>query len=360
VSQLVLPLIAFLSTIAFIVLLRPVAIRLGLTDKPDERKSHSGQVPLIGGISIFLALIVTFFSAAVLSGKSQPGADLVAFVCGGALLVVVGVLDDKRGLSPSFRLAMEVIAALIMAFGAGVVLRDVGDILPTGGTVYLGWVAVPFTVFVTVGMINSINMSDGLDGLSGNLTLVMLAALGIANSIWGQGFQIPLLNILSGAVAGFLAFNQRVFWRSKAWVFLGDAGSMMLGFALMWIVIELTQVSPRVISPAVALWFIAVPILDTATIIIRRLRQGRSPLKADAEHLHHMLIRSGFSVSQAITIICLTAAACCVVGMMFRVYWVSDFVVALSFVLTGVAYLFFMEWRWAEIKVSEVVASRSE
>ena len=154
--------------------------------------------------------------------------------------------------------------------------------------------AIPFTVFVTVGVINSINMSDGLDGLCGNLTMVSLLGLGTAAALWSNSGDFRLINMLSAAVAGFLLFNQRTIWRTRALVFLGDAGSMLLGFVLAWFTIEICQAPIAAISPAAALWFVAVPVMDTVGVMLRRLLAGLSPFHADSQHLHHLLIQCWF------------------------------------------------------------------
>jgi len=351
-NPLLLPAIAFAATLLFILALRPLAIAVSLIDKPDERKVHKGEIPLIGGVAIYLALLVTVLAGVVISGDAIAS-DRVLFSYFGAayLLVAVGVWDDKKGLSPSLRLATETSAALIMVYGAQVLLTDLGALSPKGTTLFLGWFAVPFTIFATVGVINAVNMCDGLDGLSGMLTLVMLAGLGAANTMWGSVDELPLLNILSGAVAGFLAFNQRMAWRNKAWVFLGDAGSMMLGFSLAWMVIEITQVDlgsdmPRILSPSMGLWFLMVPVMDTVAIMLRRIRKGKSPFHADAEHLHHLFVRSGFSVGEALAAICSLAFIGCIAGLLFRYFLVPDIIVAGSFVALGVAYLFFVDSCW--------------
>jgi len=340
-NGLVQPAIAFIATIILILLLRPLAVKLGFTDAPTERKLHQGDVPLVGGIAIFLALGIAIFSVGVLFNVT-----LLAFFSAAFLLVFVGVWDDWRGLSPLIRFAAQMCAGLIMVYGAGIVLTDLGSLTPSGKIVYLGAMAVPFTVFVTVGMINAINMCDGLDGLSGNMTLVLLAGLGFANSLWGNAIHLQLLNIVSAAIAGFLIFNQRMFWRNKAWVFLGDAGSMMLGFALAWNVIEITLGFPQIISPAAALWFLALPIYDTVTLMVRRIAHGRSPFQADSEHLHHLLVRTGFTVGETIGIICLLAALGCGVGMLVTYLGVADFIVALIFVAVGFIYMWRIQSAW--------------
>ena len=340
------PIIAFVASILFILILRPVAKQFGLTDSPDTSKTHQGEMPLVGGIAIFLAVALAVFTSAVFSGGLLPDRYTLSFLAGALLLVVVGVWDDWVGLSPLIRFVVQVCAACIMVYGGSLLLTDLGHLLSADKIFSLGDLSVPFTIFVVVGMINAINMTDGLDGLSGNITLVSLAGLGIANSFWGNQDHLQLLNIISAAVAGFLVFNQRSFWRNSAWVFLGDAGSMMLGFALIWNAIDIARVYPEVISPAAALWFLAVPVFDTVTMMIRRISAGRSPFQADTEHLHHLLVRAGFTVGETIGVMCVLQATCCLVGLLVTSFSVTDSLIVLGFVCTGVLYLFLLNSAW--------------
>jgi UDP-GlcNAc:undecaprenyl-phosphate GlcNAc-1-phosphate transferase len=343
--------VAFIATIILIVLLRPLAIKLGITDTPGARKSHQGEIPLVGGIAIFLAIVIALLSNDLLDGGDQLiDRATLSFLSGAGLLVLVGFWDDWRGLSPLIRFIAQIAAALIMIYGAGIILLDIGNIAPSGRLISLGSLAIPFTVFVTVGMINAINMCDGLDGLSGNMTLVSLAGLGVANSLWGSAIYLQMLNVVSAAIIGFLLLNQRVFWRKKAWVFLGDAGSMMLGFALIWNAIEITHGYVPIISPAAVLWFLAVPIFDAVTMMVRRLASGHSPFQADDEHLHHLLVRMGLTVGEAIAAMCLLAATGCGVGLLLTYFSVPDFIVALIFAVTGFVYLWLIQSAWKKRK----------
>ena len=331
-------------------MLRPLAFRFGLTDRPDERKQHQGEMPLIGGIAIYFGIAIAALGVFWWDGFVMPDRAFVAFFGGATLLIIVGAWDDWTGLSPLIRFMAQIAAGLIMVYGGGVMLGDLGPILPSGKVLELGTLAVPFTVFVTVGMINAINMCDGLDGLSGNMTLVLLCGLGVANSLWGSAVHLQMLNVVSAAVAGFLVFNQRNFWRHKAWVFMGDAGSMMLGFALAWSAIDIANSDSPVVSPAIVLWFVAMPVFDTVTMMLRRIARGRSPFQADAEHLHHLLVRVGFSVGETIGIICLLAAAGCGIGLLFTYLDVPDFLVAGGFLLVGGCYLWAIQSAWRSMR----------
>ena len=175
------------------------------------------------------------------------------------------------------RFVAQIIASLIMIYGAGVVITDIGAVSFSGNVVYLGWLSVPFTVFATLGIINALNMCDGLDGLSGSLAFISLVGLFIGAISGQMNSNVILLTFLGAGVLGFLMFNLRIFRRKHASVFMGDAGSMFLGFALTWFAIHLAQGMNRTITPATALWFLMLPIFDTVAMIFRRLVKRRSP-----------------------------------------------------------------------------------
>jgi len=340
-------LIVFLATVLLILALRPIAVSIGLTDQPDLRKQHSGSIPLVGGIAIYLALVTgVLFGAWATDALPFIFRQVFSFLAAGFLLVVIGVWDDLRGLSPSLRLVVQSIAGLIMVFGADMVIRDLGAILPSGEVLVLGGLAVPFTVFVVVGVINAVNMCDGLDGLSGNLTLVTLLGLGAASAMFGSADIGVLLNILSGAVAGFLVFNQRMIWRPKASVFLGDAGSMLLGFSLVWIIVDLCQEPARSISPAASLWFLLVPVYDTVGAIVRRLASGYSPLHPDVRHIHHLFIRAGFSVSETIFSLSVVSASGMAIGITATAYGTPELRLVGVFVFGWLLFLWYTQRAW--------------
>lgn len=340
------PLSAFLITAVAIALLRPVARRVGLTDKPDKRKKHSGEIPLVGGLAVFIGAAVALYASQAIGQPIASANGLLAWSGACLLLIVVGVVDDMRGLSPGIRFVAEIAAVLIMVYGGGTVLMDLGRLTPDESILSLSWLAVPFTVFAAVGVINAFNMCDGLDGLSGNLALVTLLAFGIADGMWGNAKLLGVTNVISAAVAGFLLFNQRLLWQHKAQVFLGDAGSMMLGLTLVWGVIDMSQGPDRALSPAAALWFLMIPIYDTVRLLIRRSLRGGSPFAADNYHLHHLLIRAGFSVSEAIAIICIAAAAGAGIGLVCEGLRLPEFTIALAYTLLAIIYYIMVERAW--------------
>ncbi len=333
------PLAALALTAALIMLLRPLALAVGLVDVPAGRKSHSGNIPLIGGLSIYLSALIAIWVVHTLQSPGfESGAQLVAFFAAGFVLIAVGAWDDYKDLPPVTRFVAQMMASLIMIFAGGVVLKDLGVLTLSGALLELGWLSVPFTVFACLGVINAMNMCDGLDGLSGSLALIALLGFGIANSLWGALGDQYLIAVFSACVAGFLIFNLRTFWRARAWVFLGDAGSMLLGITLTWIAIRLSQGEMRVMSPAAALWFLMLPIYDAVSMMLRRLLLRRSPFEADREHLHHIFLLAGFSVGETVTLMCGIAVGGVMVGLAAIWLAIPDVWVAAAFLAGGLLY----------------------
>ncbi len=336
---------ALTSTTLLILLLRPLAVVTGLVDIPNERKSHQIPTPLVGGLAIFAGLVVAFLLT-VAAGVTLPLREILSFFGGGLLLVTVGVIDDFFDLSPLARFAAQIAAALLMIFGAGVVLDDLGGMTLSGRLLAMGVFAVPFTVFATLGVINALNMCDGLDGLSGSLSLVSLAGLFFAAYLWGNVADVILLPLLGSAVVGFLLFNLRLPGRERASIFMGDAGSMFLGFALTWYAVSLSQGDSRVISPAAALWFLMLPIFDTVTMMLRRILRGRSPFSPDREHLHHVFLLAGYTVNETVGLMAAIAVLGVLVGLA-SVYWhVPELLVAGGFLLVGLGYFWMIMHAW--------------
>lgn len=306
--------IAFSGTVAFAaswVLLRVLAgpaDQIGLVDHPKGRKLHQNPTPLSGGIAIFFA-----FFLAVLTLHNTPFAPHRMFFAGATILVLVGVLDDLRELTPSQRFGAHVLAAVLMIASGDAVLEDLGHLLSPEWILSLGILAIPVTVFATVGLINAMNLSDGLDGLAASLVLITLTALGILAWLGDAFLTVAILLLLALALLPFLGLNLRR--RGRALVFMGDGGSTFLGFVLAWFLIQASQGGDRLMAPVTALWIFAVPLIDTVAIMCRRLLLGRSPFQADREHFHHLLLAAGFNEKQALALIVVLAIAAACFGL---------------------------------------------
>jgi UDP-GlcNAc:undecaprenyl-phosphate GlcNAc-1-phosphate transferase len=274
------------------------------------------------------------------------GLQLPALFAAAFLLIFIGMWDDYAGLPPVVRFAAQIVAALVMIFGGGVVLGDLGNLAPTGGVLLLGFLSIPFTIFSCLGIINAMNMCDGLDGLSGSLALIALLGLGVANSLWGDIGNQHFIVTVSACVISFLMFNLRTLWRSNAWVFLGDAGSMLLGLTLCWLLIDMSQGAHRVLTPAAALWFLMVPIYDAVSMMLRRIMRKRSPFEADREHLHHIFLLAGFSVGESVTLMSGIAVIGVVIGLGGTYLGVHDLFMASLFMAGGCMYFWVIRRAW--------------
>ena len=283
-----------------------LAPALELLDAPDGRKDHAHPVPVVGGLAIFASAWGTI----ALHGVAPEAAYLFAAL---SLVIAVGLWDDAVCIAPWVKLAIQVLASLVMVAGAGVILRTVGDLIgwrPIG----LAALAVPMTVFATVGVINSFNMIDGLDGLCGSLALVAFGWYAAAAAAGGQPALLPAALAFCGATAGFLMFNLRTPWQPRARAFLGDAGSLMLGFALAWLAIDLTQRGGGAFYPIAALWVVLVPLADCVSVMARRLERGQNPFVADRRHIHHYLLRRGLAPHRVLAILVAISTLCGAVG----------------------------------------------
>ena len=330
------PLSAAFLTYFFIYMFRRYAYKLDLVDYPGGHRGHVLPTPLIGGLGIFCGAMTSLFFFPL------PLGDLRIFMAGGTLLVVVGVLDDLHDLSSRSRFIGQIAAATLMSWGGGNVLRDLGSLIP-GRLVELDILAVPFTVFSTVGVINALNMADGMDGEAGVLSVIALGSLIVLSS--GNERDVLLLSMLISTVLIFLIFNLGVFNR-KGKVFLGDAGSMYLGFAITWFLIDLSQGDKRVMAPVTALFILAVPLYDTVALLFHRLIEGRSPFQADRDHLHHVLQRMGLPPWQALVVIGLLATGGAVLGIYWETRDYPEYKRFLAFIGGFVGYYLGMSYFW--------------
>ncbi|WP_406667097.1 UDP-N-acetylglucosamine--undecaprenyl-phosphate N-acetylglucosaminephosphotransferase [Gallaecimonas sp. GXIMD1310] len=323
-------LVAFAFACIAVVVAKPLAIKAGLVDIPNARKHHSGHVPLVGGVAIFISVL---FAVMLFAPHSQA---INIFLLSAALIVFIGVLDDKYDLKVSFRLIAQTLVACMMIFGAGFYLDNLGNLAGLG-TIHLGYSGIVLTVIAVIGAINAFNMVDGIDGLAGSLSLVSFTSLavllGLAHSSWTV---VPILFI--GATFAYLMFN--LSWPSKriSKIFMGDAGSMLIGLSVVWMLVIGTQSNHPAFKPVTALWIIAMPLMDMAAIMVRRVMKKQSPFKPDRDHLHHIFMRLGFSSRQALLIITVLACLTAAIGIFFEA---TDFPASISFLFFIILFLLY-------------------
>jgi UDP-GlcNAc:undecaprenyl-phosphate GlcNAc-1-phosphate transferase len=332
VTFLVQALVACLLTSLLIVWLRRPAQRFGLLDHAGGRKRHGDSIPLTGGIALTAGFAVTLlFSAPVLS---QYAVLLVAM----ALLAAVGLLDDLGEVSPRGKIGVELVAALFMTSWAGHFLVDLGDLFARGTFELRNW-GIPLTVFATLAVINGLNMLDGIDGLAGGLAFCILGVFAVFAVLLGDVNAYKFLVVLLGALAGFLLFNLPHPWRGARRTFMGDTGSLILGFVVAWFSIELTQRPGARIPPVVMLWVVSVVLLDLLTVTLRRILRRRDPALPDRGHVHHLLLRRGYSARRCLVVL---LGADCVLSLVGTVLWqagVPDYLSFGAFLAVAAAYL---------------------
>lgn len=337
----------FLATLVLLALSPPLAARLGLVDQPGARKQHQGSVPLTGGLCMFSVLLVTLLLL-------DPG-RYTALTAATLLLIAVGLWDDLHELNTRARFLAQIMATVIMIFAGGVSLHELGDLLGTG-TVALNLSSLPFTVFCVVGVINAINMADGLDGLAGGLALQMTLWLTLLAALSSHhGGEMPALLCLAAVVVGFLCFNLRHPWRARAAVFMGDAGSMALGFTLCWFLVGLSQDATRAFAPMTAVWIMGLPLLDTVAIMVRRAVNGRSPTAADRQHLHHLLLALGLSHERTVLTLWLAAFALSGIGVAAEFLGVPEYVMFYTFWTLFFIYYYTTARLWRRLEGSTTV-----
>ena len=288
--------LAFLLTVLLILWMRRPAHRFGLVDDPGGRKRHGVAVPLTGGIS----LTVGFFLALALSLPALS--DQLVLLVSMALLALIGVLDDIGEVSPRSKLGVQVLAAVLMTSWAGHFLVHLGDLFGRGDISLMNW-GIPLTVFATVALINGINMLDGVDGLAGGLVFVMLCFFA-AFAWWAEDVvSLKILVVLLGALGGFLLFNLPHPWRGHRRTFMGDTGSLVLGFVVAWYAVGLTQGYASTVPPVVMLWVTGIVLFDLFTVTVRRILRRRDPAAPDRAHIHHILLRRGLSPARVVTLL---------------------------------------------------------
>ena len=345
-------LLACLFTSLLIIWLRRPAERFGLVDHPGGRKRHGDVVPLTGGLSI----AVGFFAALAVSFHALG--DFAVFLVAMAVLATIGLLDDLGEVSPRTKLGVQVLAAVLMTSWGNHFLTDLGDLFGRGPIALANW-AIPLTVFATLAVINGINMLDGADGLAGGLVAVMLGYFALF-SLWiGEVNALKIVLVLLGAVIGFLLFNAPHPWRGHRRTFMGDTGSLVLGFAVAWFSIGLTQRSSQAVPPVVMLWVVGLVLFDVFTVTVRRIVQRRDPAAPDRAHIHHLLQRCGLSATQTWVLLLLVGAA---LGAIGTIGWQAGLAESLQFggfIALGLVYfaLFFspawlLRWRRRRLRAS--------
>ncbi|MBW3567389.1 MAG: undecaprenyl/decaprenyl-phosphate alpha-N-acetylglucosaminyl 1-phosphate transferase [Proteobacteria bacterium] len=346
-----LPVAAVAGAVITLLLVRSfsmIAPRVGLIDIPDKRKQHEGHVPLVGGIAFVLA----YFLVAIVM---LPSLEMFfRFAACTAILLAIGVLDDIGELRASARLIAQFgVAALLIMLGETPV-STFGDLLGYGAISLAPITGFLFTVFCVMSLINGLNMLDGLDGLAGGVGAIMLGAFLLIAMLSGIKSMVAHVSVLLACLAGFLVFhNFRSPLRRKL-VFLGDAGSMVLGLALAWTAIALAERPGATMYPVTAVWVLGLVVLDTTATVLRRLMQKRSPLSAGRDHLHHLLLELGCTPQISVAILMTSTAVMAAVGVLSWQFGVPEAWLAGIFAVLGAVYFVTLDIGWRHVSQKKI------
>ena len=271
---------------------RMLAIKIKAVDVPkDNRRMHKVPIPRMGGLAIFAGFLVSVLFFVPL------GTEFRSILIGALILVALGIIDELVALEPKTKVAGQIIAALIPAL-SGVSIHGIVNPFVPGQYSTLGIFSIPLTVIWIVGITNAVNFIDGLDGLACGVSAIATVTMFIIAVLFGETYIALMMAALAGACLGFLPYNM-----NPAKIFMGDTGSMFLGYILATVSIQGLFKFYAVISFAVPFILLGLPIFDTGFAIVRRLLKGQSPLQADRGHVHHRLIDLGFDQKQSVAIL---------------------------------------------------------
>ncbi|SDY63934.1 undecaprenyl-phosphate alpha-N-acetylglucosaminyl 1-phosphatetransferase [Nitrosomonas sp. Nm58] len=320
-----------------------VALTYGIADHPGGHKQHDTITPFVGGVGILIALSI----ALIMLFNTHPEEPLkwLGLGLGSIVIFATGFADDLWQLNYKVRLIIQAAVALVMVLAGGVVLTNLGSLLP-GLTLELGLLAIPFTIFATIGGINALNMIDGMDGLAGSLSLVSLLLISAVAFIAGDSSNLTLAAALASGTTGFLYFNLRHASQRRARVFLGDNGSMLLGFLFAWLLVDLSQEPNQAMTPVTAIWLFSIPLMDTISVMLRRVVLRKSPFIPDHNHLHHILLHAGFRIEDTVIAIASLHLLFGITGLAGLYLGAPEFVMLLGFLLVYAGYFYVTQRPW--------------
>ena len=337
-------LFALFITMALVPLLRDIALRLQAVDMPNERKVHSRPMAKTGGLAMAVGALIPILI------WLPAGMSSVPLLISCLMIIVFGFVDDLKDLNSRIKFFVQFLAALVVVVWGGLKITTLGGLLPAG-LLLPDFVAIPLTLFVIVGVTNAINLADGLDGLAGGISLLSYICIAYL-AFLSDRLDITLIAAaMAGAIFGFLRFNTY-----PASVFMGDAGSQLLGFLAIVLALELTQTGAPY-SPVLPLLLLGFPILDTLTVMTERIAHGHSPFVADKNHFHHKLMRHGLSHAESVITIYMLQTCLMMAGFLLRFY--SDWLLLLGYLMfSGLILVTFHRAQQKNWRFNEVSATR--
>jgi UDP-GlcNAc:undecaprenyl-phosphate GlcNAc-1-phosphate transferase len=295
-------LLSLFITLLITPILKKWAIRINLIDQPNDRKAHQVAIPLVGGIAVFFSSFIMIFAAAHQNSFHQFSTIFSASF----ILLIVGIIDDKRDLNVTFKLAIQLLLALLICLD-GIRITSLYGLFGIYTIAY--WAQYLLTIVVITGVVNAFNLMDGVDGLVGSLAMIGFSSFFFTSLYFGN-YNLSILSIIfMGATIGFLYHNL-----SRSKIYMGDSGSLPLGFLLVTFGIHFLQ--QEILNPKwnplypflLLLAFFSIPVFDSLRVYMGRIKKGNSLFKADKSHLHHLLLGSGLThkkVTLYIVLLCL-------------------------------------------------------
>lgn len=315
-------LVAMLIAVLMVPALMRVAAPWGLVDQPNERKVHTQSIPRVGGIAIAVGALVPLVLWA------ETSRELTAYLLGALCLVIFGIWDDRRELNYKTKFLGQIIAVSLFIMVGGVSIQW----LPFQGLNPIPlWFSILLTFIALLGITNAVNLVDGLDGLAGGTSLLSLGAIALLAYLSGGVMLVMLALAIAGSIFGFLRYNTH-----PAIIFMGDTGSQFLGYSIGVAAVLLTQQVNTALSPVLPLILLGLPILDTLTVMTRRMLAGRSPFSADKNHFHHRLMKLGLEHYEAVIVIYLVQIVLIVLAFVFK--YQADWILLSMFALFCVGF----------------------
>lgn len=285
--------ISTLLSLALTPQVKKLAIKVGAVDIPkDDRRVHNKPMPLMGGLALYLSIVITSLIFLPIDKT------LISILIGGTIIVIGGIIDDIKELSPRAKLVFQILGALVLIIGDVRVKAITNPFTKTSQLINLGALSIPLTMFWIVGITNTLNFIDGLDGLAAGVAMISSLSFLSTASKFHYVPVVIMSSIIAGSCLGFLPYNF-----NPAKIFMGDTGALLLGFMLAALSIEGVMKSVATIAVVVPIIILGVPIFDTTFAIFRRLLNGKSIAEADRGHLHHRFLAMGYSQKKTVLIL---------------------------------------------------------
>ncbi|WP_299013459.1 UDP-N-acetylglucosamine--undecaprenyl-phosphate N-acetylglucosaminephosphotransferase [uncultured Photobacterium sp.] len=332
--------LTFVISFCSLFILRKLAKRIELVDIPSGRKQHQGVIPLVGGIAIFFTVALTLLRTPEIT--EEPTLYLIC----ASILVFTGAIDDKFDISVKARLIIQVLMSVIMIKTGGLFLSQLGNLIGLGNINMILPLSYIVTILAVLGAINAFNMVDGIDGLLGGLATVTFASLGYLFWLDGQHNLSQFCMVIVTATLPYIMLNLGFPLGQRFKIFMGDAGSVFIGFTVIWLLINGSQGEHSAFRPVTALWLIALPLMDMVTIMFRRVRKGQSPFKPDREHLHHICQRLGLSPRMTLLAICTLATIFAYIGILGEQLQINETVMFGAFLMLFAIYFLTISYSW--------------